>query len=91
VTSSLCRRFGNPFNAIEKIAAVRAPLLFLHSPEDAVIPFAEGRRLFDAALSPRTFVEVKGGHIEASESDRNVFYGAVRAFLKAISTEPPSP
>lgn len=81
----------NPFNAIEKIAGVRAPLLFLHSPEDAVIPLAEGRRLFDAAPSPKTFVEVKGGHIEASEIDREVFYGAVRAFLQAISTPPPSP
>lgn len=81
----------NPFNAIDKISGVRAPLLFLHSPEDAVIPLAEGRRLFDAAPSPKTFVEVKGGHIESSESDRDVFYGAVRAFLQAISTRPPSP
>jgi pimeloyl-ACP methyl ester carboxylesterase len=81
----------NPFNAIEKIAGVRAPLLFLHSPEDAVIPVAEGRRLFDAAPSPKTFIEVKGGHIEASEIDRDVFYGAVGAFLQAISPRPPSP
>jgi uncharacterized protein len=81
----------NPFNVIDRIAGVRAPLLFLHSPEDDVVPVAEGRRLFDAAPSPKTFVEVKGGHIEASESDRDVFYGAVRAFLQAISTRPPSP
>jgi len=81
----------NPFNAIEKIAGVRAPLLFLHSPEDDVVPVTEGRRLFDAAPSPKTFVEVKGGHIEASEIDRDVFYAAVRTFLQAISTQPPSP
>lgn len=81
----------NPFNAIEKIAGVRAPLLFLHSPEDDVVPVSEGRRLFDAAPSPKTFVEVKGGHIEASEIDRDVFYDAVRAFLQATSTRPPSP
>jgi uncharacterized protein len=77
----------NPFNAIEKIAGVRAPLLFLHSPEDDVVPVAEGRRLFDAAPSPKTFVEVKGGHIEASEIDRDVFYGAVRAFLRSSSDQ----
>jgi uncharacterized protein len=72
----------NPFNAIEKIAGVRAPLLFLHSPEDDVVPLAEGRRLFDAAPPPKTFVEVKGGHIDASEIDRDVFYGAIRSFLR---------
>ena len=71
----------NPFHAIRKISSVRAPLLFLHSPEDAIIPFAEGRRLFDAAPSPKRFVEVRGGHIEASEVDRAAFYGAVREFL----------
>ena len=80
----------NPFNAIEKVGAIRAPLLFLHSPEDTIIPYKEGRRLFDAAPSPKTFVEVRGGHIEASEIDRDVFYGAVRTFLQSISTPPPS-
>jgi uncharacterized protein len=81
----------NPFNAIDKVDRVRAPLLFLHSPEDDVIPVAEGRRLFDAAPSPKTFVEVRGGHIEASEIDRDAFYGAIATFLRSISTRSPSP
>ena len=76
----------NPFNAIDQVGRVRAPLLFLHSPEDVVIPFAEGRRLFDAAPAPKTFVEVRGGHIEASEIDRETFYGAIASFLRAIAT-----
>jgi len=80
----------NPFNAIEKVAGIRAPLLFLHSPEDTIVPFKEGRRLFDAAPSPKTFVEVRGGHIESSEIDRDVFYGAVRSFLQASATAPRS-
>lgn len=80
----------NPFNVIDKVRAIRTPLLFLHSPEDAVVPFAEGRRLFDAATAPKTFVEVRGGHIDSSEIDRDVFYGAVRSFLQATSTTPPS-
>jgi fermentation-respiration switch protein FrsA (DUF1100 family) len=80
----------NPFNAIETIASVRAPLLFLHSPEDTVVPFKYGRQLFDAAPSPKTFVEVRGGHVEASELDSDVFYGAVRSFLQATSTLSPS-
>jgi hypothetical protein len=77
----------NPFNAIEKIAGIRAPLLFLHSPEDTIVPLKEGRRLFDAAPSPKTFVEVRGGHIESSEIDRDIFYGAVRSFLQSSATQ----
>jgi uncharacterized protein len=71
----------NPFRAIDRIGGVRAPLLFLHSSEDTVIPFEQGRRLFEAAPSPKTFVEVRGGHVEASEIDHEVFYGAIAKFL----------
>ena len=71
----------NPFESIQRIGRVRAPILFLHSPEDAVIPIAEGRRLFDAAHGDKTFVEVRGGHVDATNVDTERFYGAIRAFL----------
>jgi fermentation-respiration switch protein FrsA (DUF1100 family) len=72
----------NPFDSIRKIVKIRAPVLFLHSREDEVIPFDEGRRLFDAAPAPKQFVEVSGGHVYASEKDP-AFFPAVGAFLKA--------
>lgn len=57
-------------------------MLFVHSPEDAIIPFEEGRRLFEAAPSPKQFVEVAGGHVYASERDPR-FFPAIRSFLQA--------
>lgn len=72
----------NPFESIARIRAVGSPLLFLHSPEDVVIPIAEGRRLFDAAPMPKQFVEVSGGHIYASERDPR-FFPAIRSFLRS--------
>jgi fermentation-respiration switch protein FrsA (DUF1100 family) len=72
----------NPFESIRKIDKIGSPILFLHSPEDAVIPFEEGRRLYAAAPSPKQFVEVSGGHVYASEKDPR-FFPAVRAFLQA--------
>jgi fermentation-respiration switch protein FrsA (DUF1100 family) len=71
----------NPFDSIRKIDRVHAPLLFLHSPEDAVIPISEGRRLFDAARGEKEFVEVRGGHVQASEIDAEHFHSAIRPFL----------
>jgi hypothetical protein len=70
----------NPFESITRIGRVGSPLLFLHSPEDTIVPIAEGRRLFDAAPSPKQFVEVTGGHVYASEKDPH-FFPAVRSFL----------
>ena len=71
----------NPFESINRIDRVRAPKLFLHSPEDAVIPIAEGRRLFAAAQGDKTFVEVRGGHVNPTTVDTEHFYGAIRTFL----------
>jgi uncharacterized protein len=71
----------NPFDSIQKIDRVGAPMLFLHSPEDAVVPIGEGRRLYAAARGDKTFVEVRGGHVNATTVDTEHFYGAIRTFL----------
>lgn len=72
----------NPFESILKVDRIHSPMLFLHSPEDAIIPIAEGRKLYEAAASPKTFVEVSGGHVYASERDGPKFFGAIRTFLR---------
>jgi len=73
----------NPFDSIRKMPTIHAPVLFIHSPEDAIIPIAEGRRLYDATTSPRTFVEVRGGHVNSSDVDTATFYGAIEGFLRS--------
>jgi fermentation-respiration switch protein FrsA (DUF1100 family) len=59
--------------------------LFLHSPEDSVIPYAQGRRLFEAAPEPKTFVDVRGGHDDAFRVDKAVYYGAIAKFLRELN------
>jgi fermentation-respiration switch protein FrsA (DUF1100 family) len=71
----------NPFESIAKVDRVHSPMLFLHSPGDEIVPYEEGRRLFERAREPKRFVDVRGGHINANEVDRAVFFGAIRAFL----------
>ncbi len=46
------------FDSLSRIAAVKAPKLFLHGAMDGVIPIAFARRLFDRAPAPKTFVEL---------------------------------
>jgi fermentation-respiration switch protein FrsA (DUF1100 family) len=72
----------NPFEAIERIDRVNAPLLFLHSPADDVIPISEGRRLFDAARASKKFVEIKGGHAQAIDVDHELVLETIRAFFE---------
>ena len=72
----------SPFDSIRRVGRIRSPMLFLHSTDDEVVPISEGRRLFDAARAEKTFVEVRGGHVGASEVDADRFYEAIRQFLK---------
>lgn len=72
----------NPFESILRVGAIHAPMLFLHSREDAVVPIEEGRKLFEAARAPKSFVEVSGGHVYASERDPS-FFPAIQSFLRA--------
>lgn len=46
------------FRSRDHIAAVRAPILILHGDRDRVIPPGYGRRLFDAARDPKTFLSL---------------------------------
>jgi uncharacterized protein len=71
----------NPFDSINKVDEIHAPMLFLHSPEDTVIPISEGRRLYEAARGDKTFVEVRGGHVNSPDEDTERFFGAIRTFL----------
>ncbi len=52
------------YNTIEYLQKVHAPLLVIHSREDEMVPFSHGRRLFDAAVGPKTFLEISGSHNE---------------------------
>jgi fermentation-respiration switch protein FrsA (DUF1100 family) len=79
---------GSRFSSIEKIGAVAAPKLFLHATGDEVIPVSHGRRLYDAAPPPKTFVELQGGHGDAFDVDSANYFGAIARFLETLSPEP---
>ncbi len=49
------------FRHVEKIARFRGPLLVIHAEFDHIIPFSDGRTLFDASTSPdKTLLKIPG-------------------------------
>jgi uncharacterized protein len=72
------------YPSLERIGRLTLPKLFLHARADEVIPFAHGRRLFDAAPSPKAFVALAGGHGDAFERDSAVYFGAIARFLGSL-------
>jgi fermentation-respiration switch protein FrsA (DUF1100 family) len=69
------------FLSEDAIASVGSPVLFLHSPEDAIIPFSDGQRLYGRARTPKQFVELRGGHITPNLDDEDRYLGSLYTFL----------
>ena len=50
------------FDTLTRIARVRCPVLVIHGDCDEVVPYAQGRRVFDAAPEPKSLLTVAGAH-----------------------------
>ena len=69
----------DPFHSDQRIARVKAPLLFLHGVRDPTIPLASGERLFALAHEPKQFVRFpEGGHNDLDS------FGAIEAARRFI-------
>ena len=51
-------------DAARYVRRAQCPVLVLHSPDDEIIPYRLGRKLFEAAPTPKHFVDLRGGHNE---------------------------
>src|SRR6476646_462590 len=59
----VCLAMKDPFHSDQRIAQVRATLLFMHGVRDPTIPIAFAERLFALANEPKKFVRFEhGGH-----------------------------
>lgn len=50
------------YPTVDRLANVRCPVLVVHSPNDELVPYSHGRRLFEAAPEPKHFLVLRGGH-----------------------------
>jgi hypothetical protein len=50
------------FNTAQLIKNVHYPVLVLHSPEDEIMPFHLGQKVYDEANQPKRFVRMRGDH-----------------------------
>lgn len=72
------------YPAIDRIGAVRSPLLVIAGARDRIVPSAQSRRLYEAAAPPKLFVLIPGAdHNDAALLDGAPFVGEVVRFVRA--------
>ncbi len=66
------------FDSQSKVAKIGSPLLVVHGTNDATIPAALGRKLFDAATGRKQFVLVEGGsHFNTNDVGQSQYKKAI--------------
>lgn len=69
------------YNTIDYIREISCPVLVIHSPDDDIIPYENGQKLFAAANEPKRFLELTGGHNEGFMLAGEVYTDGLRDFL----------
>ncbi|MDO4786373.1 MAG: alpha/beta hydrolase [Fretibacterium sp.] len=72
---------GDIWNPLEAAKRLTVPTLCIHSPDDGVVPFREGQKLYNAIRGEKTFVQIRGGHNEGFAQSRSTYTAALENFL----------
>ena len=68
-----------------KMPRVNMPVLVLHSPDDEIMPFELGERVFEAANEPKSFVRMRGGHNDGFVVSQPEYERALGEWIKALN------
>jgi fermentation-respiration switch protein FrsA (DUF1100 family) len=75
-------RYG--FNTVARIRKVHSPVLVLHSPNDEIIPYGQGRKVFSAANDPRSFFEMRGDHNSGFLESQPEYQQTLQSFVSGL-------
>jgi fermentation-respiration switch protein FrsA (DUF1100 family) len=75
------------FDNLGKMAEITCPTLFFHGSHDGIVPYEHGRRLFEAAASPKSFFTIRGaGHNDTYIVGGSRYFAQMSDFLDRLAT-----
>jgi len=72
------------FDSLKKIKEITVSKLIMHSPEDEIVPFKQGKQLFENAPGPKVFVELQGGHNDGFLVSGEAYIKGIDDFISPI-------
>lgn len=75
------------YDSAAALAGLHLPGLFLHGPDDDVVPYALGSRLFEGYGGPKTFFELSGDHNRGFLETGAPYRDALARFLSSLGGE----
>lgn len=71
------------FDSFNKIKNVSAPVLMIHSPDDEIIPYILGQKLFEQVASEKSFLQIRGGHNDGFMQSISPYMQKLRIFIQS--------
>lgn len=75
------------YDSLARVPKLKCPVLIAHSPNDELIAYEHGRRLFAAACEPKTFVELTGDHNSGESGFEPQYRAALVKLLAGLRSE----
>lgn len=72
------------FNTVGSIQHVSYPVLVLHSPEDEIMPFHLGEKVYQSANQPKQFVRMRGDHNSGFYLSQPEYEQAIGSWLGSL-------
>ena len=72
------------YDTLLYVQSVSCPVLVAHSKDDEIIPYDEGRKIFDATPEPKYFLEMRGGHNDGFTASGTSYIDGLRDFIDQI-------
>lgn len=72
---------GDFWNSEKTAAGLTVPTLSIHSQRDEVVPFRQGRRIYEAVASEKTFLEIQGDHNRGFLQSIGIYTAGLDRFL----------
>ena len=83
---------GERYDSLASIGRFDRPLLILHGDQDETVPVSQGRKLFEAANSPKQFRPLEGaGHNDTYSRGGAAYWDALTEFLAGLPDQDLSP
>lgn len=76
------------FNNLKKIRNINAPLLIIHGTQDSIIPIWHGKKLYEQANQPKTWLAIeKADHNNLIDTAGALYWQSIHQFITHITEE----
>lgn len=79
------------YDVLEKVKRIRIPLLVIHGDRDEIVPFEQGKKVFEAAEEPKEFYTIHGAsHNDTYAVGGEAYFASLKSFIERASAALPN-